>query len=54
MWLKFAVQSSGVLVKLGYVGAMLWLYVARPMTLALSLILLAVFALLAVTAQTRR
>lgn len=54
MWIKFLLQSSGLLLKLGYLAGMLCLYVTRPQTLSLAVVCLALFGLLALTAQTRR
>ena len=54
MFAKLLVQLSGVLLKVGYVAGVLWLYASRPLVLAVSLVMLSLFALLAVSAQTRR
>lgn len=53
IFMRLVAHMSGVMAKLGYVIAMLWLYATRPAVLAASLMLLSLFTLLAVTSRTR-
>lgn len=54
MFAKIALQMSSAFLKIGYILAMLWLYVSKPLLIAVGLVIVSVLAVFAVTAKTRR